>query len=191
MTKKVRIRTLGRVIADPPEFVLEGVAGMTIGGSLTVFWSTGLASQGVLEYNTGDSNPDNFTSLNDDEITKYHVTQFPTTFVDTYHYFRVRATNPATGQELVSPVYRVYVTSDITLEARMGFQPVRLEVETLDGSFMFIGEFNYQTNPEFKFKDLTSQNLLTDPTSETETLDLDESPPTPTAMLTNVTTTIN
>jgi len=191
MSKKIRIRSLGRIISDLSEFGLYGVAGMSIGGSLNVFWSTGIDATSTLEWGIDDSNPNTFTAVTESGIRKYHQIKFPTTFVDTYHYFRVRSTNLATGEEKVSVVYRIYITADFVIEARMGFQPVILEKQNMDGSFTIVQSFNYQTNPTVKGMDAISTDLSADGSAEAQALDLDESPETQTAMTTNITITIN
>lgn len=120
MIKKVRIRTLGRVISDLSEFGLYGVAGMLINGSLTIFWSTGRPATTTLEYGYTDSDPSGFSSITIPKNRKYHTVAFPSTYVDTDHYFRVRSTDPITGIEKVSRVYKVFVSSDFELESEIG-----------------------------------------------------------------------
>lgn len=119
MTKKVKIRTLGRVISDLSEFGLYGVAGMLIEGSLTVFWATGRSASTTLEYGIDDSNPSNFTSITISGNRKYHEVSFPVTFIDTNHFFRVRSIDAITGKEKVSIVYRIYVPKTLALSTEL------------------------------------------------------------------------
>lgn len=120
MAKKIRIRSLGRVISGLDDFGLYGVAGMVIEGSLTVFWSTGRDATTTLEYGFDDSDPATFQSITISGLREHHTVEFPQTFIDTDHYFRVRSTDPTTGEEKVSDVFRVFVPKRLLLSSEVG-----------------------------------------------------------------------
>lgn len=120
MAKKIRIRSLGRVISGLDDFDLYGVAGMLIEGSLIVFWSTGRDATTTLEYGFDNSDPATFQSITISGLREHHEVPFPETLIDTDHYFRVRSTDPTTGEEKVSDVYRVFVPEKLVLASEVG-----------------------------------------------------------------------
>ncbi|WP_020402804.1 hypothetical protein [Gracilimonas tropica] len=113
-------------------FALYIVSGMVKEGTLIVSWSTGQPASQQMDYGVSDKSVPNQTPIKIDGEgnTVYsimHEIAFPNTFIDTIHYFRVRSKNRA-GKELVSPIYGVYVTSNLSLSgARVGAQQVESE----------------------------------------------------------------
>lgn len=169
MSNKIRIRSLGRVISSLDDFDLYGVAGMVIGGTLTVFWSTGIEATSKIEYSVDDSSLDSSIEL--EGLRKYHSIPFPTTFVDSYHYFRVISTNPATGETKTSDTYRVYVTDTVILQSNNISTAINLDVINIDKEEGFIQELNAKTIPRLKFEDITIKNILTQGNLGKETVD--------------------
>lgn len=115
LPRKVTLGPIYRVIADIPDFVLEGVSGMLKNGAFTVVWSTGRNSTAEIEYGYFDA--ENLTTVQITNQKKYHEFVFPETYVDTKHFFRVTAIDPATGEEIVSDLYNVLVPSDLVLRS--------------------------------------------------------------------------
>lgn len=113
-------------------YALYIVSGMVKEGTLIVSWSTGEPASQQIDYSFGDKSVSNQTPVKVDDKgnTVYsimHEVAFPQTFVDTVHYFRVRSKNRR-GEELVSPIYGVYVTPNLSLSgARIGAQQVEAE----------------------------------------------------------------
>lgn len=60
-----------------------------------------------------------------------HEMPFPTTFVDSEHYFRVRSTSRR-GETLVSDVFMVYVTSKLMLQSEVGAVSVEVRPVTVN-----------------------------------------------------------
>jgi hypothetical protein len=113
-------------------FALHVVSGMLHGGNLIISWATGERAMGQLDYGYDSSvpyrtpveylelgapgyNPDQPTPL----YERYHYRAFPTTYVDTEHFFRVRAQNMA-GKILISPIYSVYVAEKMLIQSTIG-----------------------------------------------------------------------
>lgn len=113
-------------------YALYIVSGMVKEGTLIVSWSTGEPASQQIDYGIEDKSVPNQTpvKIDDQGNTVYsimHEVAFPITFVDTVHYFRVRSKNRR-GQELVSPIYSVYVTPNLSLTgAQLGAQVFEAE----------------------------------------------------------------
>ena len=113
-------------------FALRVVSGMLHGGNLIISWATGERAIGQLDYGYDNSvpyrtpveylepgdpgyNPEDPIPL----YERYHYRAFPTTYVDTEHFFRVRARNIA-GRTLISPIYSVYVPEKMIIQSTVG-----------------------------------------------------------------------
>jgi len=120
-------------------FGLRVVSGMLHGGNLIISWATGERSAGQLDYGYDASVPyrtpleylqPGEPGFDPEEpvplYERYHYRAFPTTYIDTEHFFRVRATNPA-GRTLVSAIYSVYVPEKMLLQSRAGAVSVRVQ----------------------------------------------------------------
>jgi hypothetical protein len=120
----------GRIFGEG--FALRVVSGMLHNGNLIISWATGERAIGQLDYGYDSSvpyrtpveylepgepgyNPDQPMPL----YERYHYRAFPTTYVDTEHYFRVRARNIA-GRTLISPIYSVYVPEKMVIQSSVG-----------------------------------------------------------------------
>jgi len=113
-------------------FALRLVSGMLHGGNLIISWATGERAAGQLDYGYDASVPyrtpveylqPGEPGYDPEEpvplYERYHYRAFPTTYIDTEHFFRVRAANPA-GRTLVSGIYSVYVPEKMLLQSRAG-----------------------------------------------------------------------
>ena len=167
MSKQIRIRSLGRIISGLPDFDLYGVAGMIIEGSLTVFWSTGRDATTTLEYSYDSSDPSTFDSVTISGVRTHHQIVFPDTLIDTDHYFRVRSTDPATGEEKVSSVYRVYVPKRLVLSSEAGgtawVKPVQIQV--VKRTIKTVHNIENTVNDAFATPTISSEIFLTNPTT--------------------------
>jgi len=120
----------GRIFGEG--FALRVVSGMLHGGNLIISWATGERAIGQLDYGYDNSvpyrtpveylepgdpgyNPEDPMPL----YERYHYRAFPTTYVDTEHFFRVRARNIA-GRTLISPIYSVYVPEKMIIQSTVG-----------------------------------------------------------------------
>lgn len=190
MSRKIRIRSLGRIISNIPDFVLESVSGMLKEGAMTVTWATGIVTEAKIYYGYFDD--DNLTEVEITQLKKYHEFKFPETYVDTYHYFRIEATNPITGETKTSETYRVFVSSDLILRSFVGNILVSSEEFQLDNasSTLLIPSFEdtsiLGTTPE---NNLELQFTL-DNKDETITV-TNTNIPTRTTFETNITTNVS
>ena len=126
----------GRIFGEG--FALRVVSGMLHGGNLIISWATGERAAGQLDYGYDNSVPyrtpveylqPGEPGYNPEEpmplYERYHYRAFPTTYIDTEHFFRVRAINPA-GRTLVSAIYSVYVPEKMLFQSRAGAVYVRV-----------------------------------------------------------------
>lgn len=126
-------------------FDLYVVSAMVRDGSLLVSWSSGQPATEQIDYGIEDDRVPNQTAIPIDGqgqriYTIMHEVYFPQTYVDTTHYFRARSQNRA-GQELVSPVYSVYVTSKLATSSEgtklhveiQQVQPTKAALATVSG----------------------------------------------------------
>lgn len=107
------------------------VSGMVRNGLLIVSWSTGKPATQQIDYGIEDKSVPQQTPIPVDSngqriYTVFHEVTFPQTFVDTNHYFRVRSIN-RTGKELVSAVFKVFVTGIIVQSSELTEISVTLE----------------------------------------------------------------
>lgn len=115
--RKVKLGLIYRVIADIPEFEIQSVGSVLVGGSLTVRWSTGVGASTTLEYSYNDPTIDQSVTISG--TRKYHEVTFPQTFVDTDHFFRVVSTSPD-GVTKTSQIYKVTVTDVLVIQSILG-----------------------------------------------------------------------
>ena len=130
----------GRIFGEC--FALRVVSGMLHNGNLIISWATGERAIGQLDYGYDSSvpyrtpveylepgepgyNPDQPMPL----YERYHYRAFPTTYVDTEHYFRVRARNIA-GRTLISPIYSVYVPEKMVIQSTIG--SLHVSIQSID-----------------------------------------------------------
>jgi len=127
----------GRIFGEG--FALRVVSGMLHGGNLIISWATGERAAGQLDYGYDASVPyrtpveylqPGEPGYNPEELMplyeRYHYRAFPTTYIDTEHFFRVRAINPA-GRILISSIYSVYVPEKMLIQSGAGAVYVRVQ----------------------------------------------------------------
>lgn len=113
-------------------FGLHIVSGMLRGGDLIVSYASGIPAWGQLDYGYDSSVPYRSPKVlvqpgepgyregkETPKLMRFHEYAFPTTYVDTEHFFRARVTNPA-GRTLISPIYSVYVPEKMVLQSFAG-----------------------------------------------------------------------
>jgi len=112
-------------------FALRVVSGMVIDGSLIVTWATGDFASSQIDWGFDSSVPNRtpiimlqpgdrgFNPANPmPKLVRYHRIQFPITYVDTEHFFRIISTNKAERTE-ISRVYSVYITAKVWHESEV------------------------------------------------------------------------
>lgn len=99
----------GKQFSEP--FGMRIVSGMLVNGSVLVSWATGKKASSQLDWGFDPSVPNRTPEYNAQpkDMKRYHQIFFPTTYLDTWHYFRVRS-RTVSGKLGVSPIYKVYVS---------------------------------------------------------------------------------
>lgn len=185
-------------------FGLYIVSGVVKDGTLTVSWNSGIDAAEQIDYGVGDDsvpNTTDWTRLKEGEkgyvpgenrrkFQKNHSIPFPETFVDTYHYFRVRSENQR-GETLESEIYQVYVTEktkqrSYMAEVQVTVMPISVSEETKKTMH------NMETNPKGKTEPDSGLNgtELKVSKSEEDPSVANESKKTASIFETNITTTI-
>lgn len=113
-------------------FGLHIVSGMLRGGNLIISYASGIPAWGQLDYGYDNSVPYRSPKVlvkpgepgyregkETPKLMRFHEYAFPTTYVDTEHFFRARVTNPA-GRTLISSIYSVYVPEKMVIQSRVG-----------------------------------------------------------------------
>ena len=110
-----------------------------------VSWNSGIPATESFDYGIGDNTVPNtvpetllkpgdrgyIPGKNRKLYEVNHEMPFPTTFVDSEHYFRVRSTSRR-GETLVSDVYMVYVTDKLMLQSEVGAVSVEVHPVTIN-----------------------------------------------------------
>jgi hypothetical protein len=113
-------------------FQLNIVSAVLKNGDLIVSWNSGIPATESFDYGIEDNTVPNtvpetllkpgdrgyIPGENRKKFDTNHEMPFPTTFVDSEHYFRVRSTSRR-GETLVSGVFMVYVTSKLMLQSEV------------------------------------------------------------------------
>lgn len=121
-------------------FALNIVSGVVKNGTLTVSWNSGVEAAEQIDYGIGDDSVPNTTDwtrlkpgergfIEGENKRKFlinHEIPFPETFVDTYHYFRVRSESRR-KETLESEVYRVYVSEKVIRRSYVASVQVKVE----------------------------------------------------------------
>lgn len=113
-------------------FGLHIVSGMLRGGDLIISYASGIPAWGQLDYGYDSSIPYRSPKLliqpgepgyregkETPVLLRFHEYAFPTTYVDTEHFFRARVTNPA-GRTLISAIYSIYVPDKFVIQSYAG-----------------------------------------------------------------------
>jgi hypothetical protein len=127
-------------------FGLHIVSGMLRGGNLIISYASGIPAWGQLDYGYDNSVPYRSPKVlvkpgepgyRQGKVTpklmRFHEYAFPTTYVDTEHFFRARVTNPA-GRTLVSPIYSVYVPEKMVIQSYAGKTGLKVQMIAPAGS---------------------------------------------------------
>lgn len=119
-------------VSDPERplpFALYNVSGIVHKNVLAVTWSTGNIELGStsMDYGLDKSVPNTTPVKKDSEgnivYAALHSIDFPQTYVDSWHYFRVRAASKITGEELVSEIYKIYINDEFELNVLVAISP--------------------------------------------------------------------
>lgn len=108
----------GKQFSEP--FKMRVVSGMLVDGSIQVTWATGKKASSQMDWGFDGSVPFQTPEYHSgpNEMVRYHQLYFPTTYLDTNHFFRVRS-RTAADKIAVSPVYSVYVTEKLIKSSQL------------------------------------------------------------------------
>jgi hypothetical protein len=186
-------------------FGLYIVSGVLKDGTLRVTWNSGIDAAEQMDYGVGDDSVPNTTDWtrlkkgekgyiegeNKRKFRKNHIINFPKTFVDTYHYFRVRSENQK-GDVLESEIFQVYVTDKTIQRSYMASVQVRVEPVSVSNEKQ-AAKHNLETSvegstePEISTDDNGSVSASKD---EKDVTTADENQPVKSTFETNITTTV-
>lgn len=142
----------GKSFSEP--FKMRVVSGMLVRGSILVSWATGTKASSQLDWGFDPAVPYSTPEFHGTpaEMVRYHQVYFPTTYLDTEHFFRVRS-RTASGKVGQSPVYSVIVPSKLRAGSDLAMTRFKLEIKPTAGwqveqRLDLSGSFRADSEPE-------------------------------------------
>ncbi|PWN06106.1 hypothetical protein [Rhodohalobacter mucosus] len=166
----------GKKFGEP--FKMRVVSGMLLDGSIQVSWATGEKASSQMDWGISPDDLLTTPEYNSEpqDMVRYHRLWFPTTYLDTRHYFRVRS-RTISDRVGESPIYMVIVPPGVTMQVG-GKLTAEIELEIIPLSDVeFISQSLPTTLPTTNTEPISSDSPATiEPVIDaTKTLDHESS----------------